>query len=81
MSLTSCHCSTPQRALAEPCDYITRGDGVKDGVWKPLQASGSTLPSWKVMTIHVDPQMATHAAKSCSVLIAREEGSESFRLK
>ena len=37
MSLTSCHCSTPQRALAEPVNYITREGGVKDDACSRLQ--------------------------------------------
>ena len=37
MSLTSCHCSTPQRALAEPVDYITREGDVKDDANSRLQ--------------------------------------------
>src|SRR5512137_438361 len=31
-------------------------------------ASGSTVPSWNVIAIQVEPQIATQAAKSCRVL-------------
>ncbi len=43
MSLTSCHCSTPQRALAEPVDYITQEEGVKDNACSRFQ--GCISPS------------------------------------
>jgi len=43
MSLTSCHCSTPQRALAEPVDYITREGSVKDNA--SVRFQGCISPS------------------------------------